>query len=153
MQMWFPPLNKDWERSTFKNHSLRWEPTFPCVLHRDETHKTNSTENSFKRLEHVLYDVYVHVFLLSVPCTQVQAKHLTYIEKSFILGRRVLHTCDVLLTLLEDVLGLHRKPLWQVWEDILSLYKSKPKWALTGSIKSLLLTARCDFSQHRPLFL
>lgn len=119
-----PRVKTSLERSTSENRGLRRGPTFPWsrVEMKHKT-KTNSG-NSFKRPEPLWYSR--ACFSSLSRAHRVQAKHPTYIGRSFIFGRRVSHTCDVLLTLLEDVLGLHRKPLWQLWDDSLSFYKRKP---------------------------
>lgn len=145
-QMCFPCLKKKWEKGKFESRR-RWELTFACVSPQDQTHKTNTLFQFQETRERPLW------CLRACPVHTECELSIRPILDVF----HLLQTCFPYMwcssALLEDVFGLHRKTLWQMWEDILCLNKSQLKYALTDSLGSLLLTARCDFSQHGQLFL
>lgn len=152
MQMWFPSWNKG--RKEKKKADLKatvWDE-YPRS-HLEIKHIKQTLFFSFRRPECALYDVYVHVPPLCTIHTWCKLSIRPILE-IFHLGADVfpIHVM-FFLALLEDVLGLYRKPLWQVWEDILCSYKSQPKCGVTASLQSLLLTTRWDFfSQYTQLF-
>lgn len=125
------------------NSTCKFKPQFET--RRTEARFVVSTDCTVPRLRHSC------TFFPCVTCTPIAlCEHLTYIRNLFISNRRVSHTCDVPLAALEDVLGLHRKSVWQVWEDLLSFYKSQPNvlWQ-EGGLQSLSKPPRCDLFEHR----
>lgn len=71
------------------------------------------------------------------PLCRVQAKHPDLYWKIFHLGPTCLAYMWCSFKIVRGRSWSSQKPLWQLWEDILSLYESKTKEALTGSLQSL----------------